>query len=282
MELKEISDTCLQQRLTLCISQGQYNGINIGKPEVRKCRSAIFSSFGASLTILLAAAAFADFWSKIATMYEDNQKVIFGLMNDPNGIDSAEWRDTCNVVIAAIRGTGAQNLVLVPPVQWSRVHHWSANTYGTPNSVGMLGIVDSANNFAYEVHQFLNPEGSGLTDDCVGPDVGAQFLTEFTDWCRQHGFTAILTEMGIANNDGCRVAFSNMLDWLDTNSDVWRGWTYWSAGPMWGGWSYSLQPVDGTDKPQLELLLPYLAAAPTPQATNTPVDTVSLSTELFV
>jgi endoglucanase len=237
-------------------NQGQYNGVNIGMPAVP-------------------ASAFADFWGKIAAMYKDNQKVIFGLMNDPNGIDSAEWRDTCNVVIAAIRATGAQNLVLVPPVQWSRVHHWSANTYGTPNSVGMLGIVDSANNFAYEVHQFLNPEGSGLTDDCVGPDVGAEFLTEFTDWCRQNGFTAILTEMGIANNDGCRVAFSNLLDWLDANNDVWRGWTYWSAGPMWAGWSYSLQPADGVDQPQLELLLPHLAAAPTPQSTNPPVDTTA-------
>ena len=203
-------------------------------------------------------------------MYKNNQKVIFGLMNDPNGIDSAVWRDICNQVIVAIRQTRANNLVLVPPVQWSRVHTWSADGYGTPNSVGMLGIVDSANNFAYEVHQFLNPEGSGLTDDCVGPNIGEQFLTEFTAWCRQHGFKAILTEMGIANNDGCRVALTNLLTWLDANANVWSGWTWWSAGPMQVDWSYSLQPKnDGAtlvDKPQLALLLPHLAAAPVPQS----------------
>lgn len=56
-------------------------------------------------------AAFADFWSRIATVFKDNQFVAYGLMNEPhslgdNGTES--WLISANVAISAIRDTGAK------------------------------------------------------------------------------------------------------------------------------------------------------------------------------
>jgi endoglucanase len=48
-----------------------------------------------------------------------------------------------------------------------------------------------------------------------------------------------------------------MVAYLENNGDVWRGWTYWAAGPWWGD-SNSLEPQNGRDKPQMDILERYL------------------------
>jgi endoglucanase len=42
------------------------------------------------------------------------------------------------------------------------------------------------------------------------------------------------------------------------NTDVWLGWTYHTAGPWWGDYPFSIQPEDGIDKPQMQVLSRYL------------------------
>jgi Cellulase (glycosyl hydrolase family 5) len=46
------------------------------------------------------ASAFVDFWVRLATLFKGNQDVIFGLMNEPHGIEAAEWLAIVNPVIA--------------------------------------------------------------------------------------------------------------------------------------------------------------------------------------
>ncbi len=43
-----------------------------------------------------------------------NPKVIFGLMNEPHDLPTENWLTAANVAIAAIRATGATNLITVP------------------------------------------------------------------------------------------------------------------------------------------------------------------------
>lgn len=208
------------------------------------------------------ASAFADFWRRVAKHYQNNSKVIFGLMNEPNTMASELWRDDANIAIAAIRRSGATNLILVPGNAWTGAHSWTQNWYGTPNATTMLTVVDSLNNYAFEVHQYLDSNSSGTSATCSGTTVGTQRLQSFTNWLRQHGKRGFLGEFGVANNETCLAAMDNMLGHLDANSDVWLGWTWWAAGPWWGTYMFSLEPnPNGTDKPQMAVLQKHLGGA---------------------
>jgi endoglucanase len=49
-----------------------------------------------------------------------------------------------------------------------------------------------------------------------------------------------------------------MLAYMQANADVWAGWTWWAAGPWWGGYIFTIEPSNGVDDPKLTNLLPYL------------------------
>jgi hypothetical protein len=53
-----------------------------------------------------------------------------------------------------------------------------------------------------------------------------------------------------------------MLVYLNQNSDVWLGWAYWAAGPWWGNYRFSIEPSNGVDRPQTDVLQ---EAIPIPQ-----------------
>jgi len=47
-----------------------------------------------------------------------------------------------------------------------------------------------------------------------------------------------------------------MLGYLETNRDVWVGWTWWAAGAWWNrSYPFNVQPdAQGRDKPQMSIL----------------------------
>jgi endoglucanase len=201
--------------------------------------------------------AFADFWSKLANHYRSNSRVIFGLMNEPNDMTTELWVSDANAAIQAIRLTGATNLILVPGNAWSGAHSWLDNWYGTPNAVAMLGITDPGDNYAYEVHQYLDSDSSG-TNDCVSATIGSERMAKFSSWLRQNRKRAFLGEFGVSSSATCLAALDNLLNHLEQNSDLYLGWTYWAAGPWWGDYFMSIEPVDGVDRPQMGPLSMHL------------------------
>jgi endoglucanase len=203
-------------------------------------------------------AAFADFWEKLAAEFKDNPNVIFGLMNEPHNMTTESWLEAANAAIAAIRSTGATNLILVPGNGWTGAHSWNSNWYGTPNSVVMKNIADPGNNFAYDVHQYFDSNSSGTSETCVSPTVGADRLQTFTSWLRNNNQRGFLGEFGISANETCMQALDTMLAYMHANADVWMGWTYWAAGPWWGNYMFSIEPANGVDKPQMAILGKYL------------------------
>ena len=204
-------------------------------------------------------AAFADFWSRLATQFKGNPKVIFGLMNEPNNMPTEQWLAAANAGLAAIRGAGAGNLVTVPGNGWTGAHSWSQNYYGTPNAIVMKGIVDPGRNMLFEVHQYLDADSSGTSASCVSTTIGRERLLDFTAWLRANGYRALLGEMAGAANPTCNQAIADMLGYLKANADVWQGWTWWAAGPWWdNNYIYSIEPNGATDKPQMATLTPFL------------------------
>lgn len=203
-------------------------------------------------------AAFGDFWSRLASVFKGNPKVIFGVMNEPFNMATESWVSAANEAIRRIRATGATNTIAVPGNAWSGAHSWAANWYGTPNAQAMLQITDSGKNIVYEAHQYLDADSSGTSSTCTSTTIGAQRLAVFTAWLRANGKRGLLGEFAGANNDVCKQALAGMLNHMETNSDVWAGWTYWAAGPWWGDNFFSIEPASGADKPQMQTLTPYL------------------------
>jgi endoglucanase len=225
---------------------------------------------------------FASLWSQLATHYEGNSHVIFGLMNEPVGIDNGggrpggtteAWLNSANSAIAAIRGAGATNLILVPGNGYDGAWSWTptdstsnTNFYGTANSVVMNQIVDSGNNYAYEVHQYFddNSSGSSTTITNNDPTIGVQRLTAFTNWLETNHVRGFLGEFGAGSDSVSLQTISDTLTYLDANSSAWMGWTYWDATPPgWTSDSFSVTPNGSGDQPQMAVLQSF-AAVPEP------------------
>lgn len=207
-------------------------------------------------------AVLADLWRRLAAHYKDNQRVIFGLMNEPNKMSTELWRDNANAAIRAIRNTGAHNLVLVPGNGWSGAHSWASSYYGTPNAVAMLAITDPADNFAFEAHQYLDDDSSGTSDQCVDDGIGARRLAGFTAWLKTNERRGFLGEFAGGRSAGCSEALDSLLTHIDDNADVWLGWTYWAAGPWWGEYMFTVEPTGCPerckDRPQMAVLARHL------------------------
>jgi endoglucanase len=205
------------------------------------------------------AGALADLWSRLAAHYKDNPRVIFGLMNEPNTMSTELWLADANAAIAAIRQTGAANLLLVPGNAWTGAHSWGESWYGTPNATVMLGVVDPLNHYAFDAHQYLDADFSGTHEDCISKTVGSEQLSVFTAWLKANHRQAFLGEFAGARNATCYAALDDMLSFIDNNSDVWLGWTYWAAGPKWGEYLFTLEPIGGADRPQMAILAKHFS-----------------------
>ena len=199
-----------------------------------------------------ATAEFTESWRLIAARYKSAPNVIFGLMNEPNKQSATEWLVGANAAIAAIRDTGANQLILVPGSYWDGAWRWTS----TDNGKVMLGVQDPRQNYAFEVHQYFDSDGSGTSADVV-PGSGAKRLEAFTSWARTNKKRGFLGEFGWARTDEAAREGEAALAYMGENRDVWLGWAYWSGGPWWGDYMYTSEPKDGQDRPQMKLLERY-------------------------
>jgi aryl-phospho-beta-D-glucosidase BglC (GH1 family) len=167
-----------------------------------------------------------------------------------------------------------------------------SDTNGAANSVEMLLITDPGNNYAFEVHQYLDGDSSGQANDCVSTTIGAERLATFTNWLKTNNKQGFLGEIGGGNTQTCQSAVAGALAHMESNSDVWLGWTWWAAGyvfgffanatpailtilcsPWWpSGYYYLLQPTNNyaTDAPQMAWLAGSIPTAGVPQALAAP------------
>jgi len=236
--------------------------------------------------------AFANFWSRVADNYKSNPNVIFNLMNEPNTMPTEQWVSASNSAISAIRAAGANNLILVPGNGWTGAWTWSATWYGTPNATAMLNIVDPAQNFAFDVHQYLDSDGSGTSSTIFNndPNIGVQRLTTFTNWLKQNHRRGFLGEFAVANSTIGTAAsqigdetLNNMLSYIGANNDVWLGSTWWAGGPWWGNYMFTLDPTNlgqpsQTDRPAIGVLQPFFTPNPPPASSPAAAESATLQT----
>ncbi|MBB4062965.1 glycoside hydrolase family 5 protein [Gellertiella hungarica] len=200
--------------------------------------------------------AFADFWRRVAAEFAADHGIVFGLMNEPYDIDGPAWVAAANEAVAAIRETGATNLVLVPGTIWSGGATWFDEKPWGSNAGVMTGFRDPANHYAFEIHQYLDVDYSGKHATCEKADEVNDRLLRLSDWMRQNGSRAFLGEFGGSKDPACLAGLSRLGRMMADNSDVWIGWTYWAAGEWWPEEEpLNIQPRPGKGTPaQLEAL----------------------------
>ena len=205
--------------------------------------------------------AFRVLWRELAKEFKNNDKVIFGLMNEPFNIDTEQWVVAVNQAIQGIRvDAQASNLILVPGTRWSTAANWYfTDVYGISNAEALTAVVDPGNNWAVDVHQYFDSDYSGKNPECPRPNIGASTMEGVTQWCRARGLKAFLSEFGTGSSSACLTELTGILEYMKKNSDVWFGWTYWAAGKKWPkDYFLSIEPKDGKDVPQMTTLRPYL------------------------
>ncbi|MDR3690025.1 MAG: glycoside hydrolase family 5 protein [Fimbriimonas sp.] len=201
---------------------------------------------------------FADFWRRLATVFKGDDRVWFGLVNEPYGVSADRWVTSANAAIRAIRQSGAKNLILVPGVAWTGAWTWNAKYYGVPNGQAMDRIVDPGKHYAIEVHQYLDADSSGTKPSVVSRTIGSERLKDFVDWCRARKLKAFLGEFAAGDTPDGQAAIEDMLNAMERDRDVWLGFTWWSAGPWWGDYMFGLEPREGKDRPQMAWLSSHL------------------------
>ena len=89
-------------------------------------------------------------------------------------------------------------------------------------------------------------------------NIGVLYSQDFRKWLQIHHVKGIFTEVGVPGNDPQWLAsFDMFLFSINTDPNI-VGATYWSAGPWWGSYPLSIEPIMGQDRPQMQILEKYM------------------------
>lgn len=222
---------------------------------------------------------FNDFWSRLSSRFKNYPNIIIGQMNEPSqgGINAAQWQECAASCLNVIRAAGSTQLILLAGQFFDGAHDWTTSG----NSTAWHAYNgDTANNFMFEMHQYLDSDFSGTHP--VATQNGSTIMVAATAWLVTEGRQCLLTEFGFApdpwrpsvanamNYDSSQATEvtngitqgTNLLNYMTAHATQWPGWAYWSAGdfpsqPTNGGYAYSAV-FNGGDQPQIAPLVANL------------------------
>lgn len=158
-------------------------------------------------------------------------------------MDNALVAQLNQAAIDGIRGAGATTqYIFAEGNSWSGAWHWISSGTDT----GMATLTDPSNKLIYEMHQYLDSDGSGTATSCVSATIGRERLTAATKWLKDNKKQGIIGETAGGANAQCISALTDMFSYMQDNSDVWNGWLWWGGGPWWGDYMYGMEPPSGT------------------------------------
>lgn len=182
-------------------------------------------------------AQFQDWWVRMVTKFKNYPNVIWGLMNEPSEASAFVWHDALVPVISAIAAVTTTQLALIPGNCSTGAWTW----HQCSNDTAWASYNPPAGmQVAYEVHQYLDSDGSG-THSTVVVGAGATRLNLATqglaiDWARANGKKLFVGEFGWSRNDSQpsggvpSVEGTALMASMVANSDVVMGWSYWLGG----------------------------------------------------
>jgi len=222
--------------------------------------------------VLVTTADFVNFWVAMSNVFKDDPTVVaYDLTNEPHDMGVASWSQIAQAAVTAIRTNGDNKTIMIEGNGWANATYWVTN-----NNNGTPFIIDPANNYYYEAHEYFDSDYSGTYAETYAqelaanpdlPTVGATRLAPFVNWCKANQVPCYLGEYGIPSNDpGWLTVLNNFLIALDQAG---LPGTYWAAGELWAAATgpgctscyNSVQPSNNftTDNEQLPTLLGHLA-----------------------
>lgn len=210
-------------------------------------------------TVDVPVAAYEDYWIKLINYIGiSNPKVIINLTNEPGGIPAMSWMRMANSLTAAIRSTGSLQHIQVPGNSATGAHDWISSG----NGAAMLNYVDPANNYCFEVHQYLDSDHSGTKLTCV-VNAGSTRMNAFYDWLETNNKKGFVGEvMGPCFDDPtvCPTELNAILAGINSNPRMY-GWAAWGGGANWGTYYNRIEdPATGVDSVVMNLLVSKLSA----------------------
>lgn len=139
------------------------------------------------------------------------------------------WAQTVQVVVTAIRQTGATSqMILLPGSEYvsmffgsnsyaKRNSYTSAGAYISDGSATALAAVinpdGTTTNLIFDVHKYLDSDNSGGGGDCVTNNIASTFQPLAT-WLNSVGRQALLTETGGTNLSACATYMCQQIAFL--------------------------------------------------------------------
>lgn len=198
----------------------------------------------------LAAPQLADVWVQLLAGLPRDERLWIGLMNEPNGIAAPEWWEIAQESVKLLRARGIRNRILVPGTSWTGAHSWIRSG----NAAQAAKFVDPINNYAFEVHQYLDSDSAGIKPDCSLGAAGR--LDAVIAWAQQRRVKLFLGEMAAGETPKCAIEYFAMLKSAE-DSGVFIGWAAWGGGAWWGaGYPFRLTPLGW---PRSRAKTPHLA-----------------------
>lgn len=195
-------------------------------------------------------AAFARFWKRLAAELKSHPAVFaWGLMNEPHQTGGT-WPAIAQAGVDAIRSEDSTRPIYVGGDNWSNAQTWPAQ-HPAPF------VNDPANRIVYEAHVYFDDDFSGRYKVPLGAGVdaaarAAQRLQPFIDWLKKHNQRGAIGEVGVPMDDPRWLqALGRFLDMADAAC---LDWFMWAGGAWRPNYELNLEPIDGKDRPQIELI----------------------------
>ncbi len=192
-------------------------------------------------------AKIAQRWSSQKSLYA------YDIMNEPNGALNY-WNTAAQYGINGVRSVDTVRPIIVEGNGWAEATRWEQW------NEALLDLKDPSNNIIFSAHTYFDNNAGGSYESIdvskLDPMYGIERVKPFVEWLKKNGKKGYIGEFGVPDNDPRWYAMmDNMLAYLKQNC---MPATYWAAGPGWGNYFMSVEPVNGKDRPQWPTLKKYI------------------------
>lgn len=158
---------------------------------------------------------FADLWGRLAANYKDDDRVWFGIMNEPYDLPwLSSWTDTVQAAVTAIRQAGAATQFISLPGRGFQSPGYLIYK-GDGDALKEVTNPDGTTaNLVFDVHLYLDAGGTGRSRRCVTSGIEWSW-SPLAEWLRQNGRQAIVSETGAGDTPSCEVYFCQQLQYLE-------------------------------------------------------------------
>lgn len=199
--------------------------------------------------------SYKDVMSRIARRWSSHPALYaYDIMNEPHDA-MTQWPIAAQQAIDAVRAIDTVHPIMIEGNGWAEATRWPQW------NDALLGLSDPANNLIFQAHVYFDGEGGGgaytsTSAAARGDDYGVERVRPFVEWLKRNGKRGMIGEFGIPDNDArWNVIMGRMLAYLKQNCIP---ATYWAAGPGWGNYNLSVEPINGVERPQWATLKAYL------------------------